>query len=215
MTWVSSNTKVAVVDANGKVTGKAYGTATITAKAADGSNISASCKVTVGYKITYKLNRGKNNAANPTSYYNQKVKFKSPTRKGYTFKGFYTDKKLKKKITYIKKGTKKDITVYAKWEKVKKPAKAIIRSVKAGKGSMTITLGKKASGVKGYEIVYGTNKKITKNKVKVTTTGTKKKVKSLKKGKTYYVKARAYKLDSAGKKVYGSYCSVKQAKIKK
>lgn len=214
VTWASSNTKVATVDANGKVTGKAYGTATITAKAADGSNISASCKVTVGYKITYKLNHGKNNTANPSSYYNQKVKFKSPTRKGYTFKGFYTDKKLKKKITYIKKGTKKDITVYAKWQKVKKPAKATIKSVKAGKGSMTIALGKKASGVKGYEIIYGTNKKITKNKVKITTTGTKKKVKSLKKGTTYYVKARAYKLDSAGKKVYGSYSSVKHAKIK-
>lgn len=214
ITWSSSNTKVATVDANGKVTGKAYGVATITAKAADGSNITASCKVTVGYKITYKLNGGKNHASNPSSYYNSKVTFKSPTRKGYTFKGFYTDKKFKKKITSIKKGTKKDITVYAKWEKMKKPAKAVLKSVKAGKGSMTITMGKKASGVKGYQIVYGTDKKVKKNKVTVTTTGTKKKVKSLKKGRTYYVKARAYKLDSAGKKVYGSYSSVKKVNIK-
>ena len=35
--WSSSNKKVAVVSSKGKVTGKATGTATITAKAADGS----------------------------------------------------------------------------------------------------------------------------------------------------------------------------------
>ena len=45
--WKSSNTKVATVDANGKVKGKMAGTVTITASAAGKS---VSCKVTVLYK---------------------------------------------------------------------------------------------------------------------------------------------------------------------
>lgn len=47
VTWTSSNTKVAIVDKNGKVTAKAKGTATITCKATDGSGKTATCKVTV------------------------------------------------------------------------------------------------------------------------------------------------------------------------
>lgn len=46
LTWTSSNTKVATVK-DGKVTAKAPGTATITAKAKDGSNKRITCKVTV------------------------------------------------------------------------------------------------------------------------------------------------------------------------
>ena len=45
--YKSSDEKVAVVDAKGNVTAVAGGTATITATAMDGSNVSGSCKVTV------------------------------------------------------------------------------------------------------------------------------------------------------------------------
>ena len=47
LTWGSSNTKVATVDAEGKVTGVAQGTATITAKSTAVNGLQASCKVTV------------------------------------------------------------------------------------------------------------------------------------------------------------------------
>lgn len=45
--WTSSNTKIATVNQNGKVTGKAYGTVTITVKSTDGSGAKATCKVRV------------------------------------------------------------------------------------------------------------------------------------------------------------------------
>lgn len=58
VSWLSSNSSVASVDKNGKVTAKTKGTATITAKV-DG--VSASCKVTVNEptKTTIKLNKTK------------------------------------------------------------------------------------------------------------------------------------------------------------
>ena len=48
--WSSSNTKIAAVDKNGKVKALQNGTATIKATAKDGSGVSASCKITVGYR---------------------------------------------------------------------------------------------------------------------------------------------------------------------
>ena len=168
--WSSSNTKIAAVDKNGKVKALQNGTATIKATAKDGSGVSASCK------ITYKLGKGKNNDQNPEYYYNQKVNLKAASKKGYAFKGWYTDSKYTKKITTIAKNSKKNITVYAKWEKV---------VVKKG-------------AVK-----------------KVTVTGTSKTLSKLSKGKTYYVKVRAYKKDSTGAKIYGSFSSAKKIKISK
>ena len=47
VTWASSDTTIATVDENGLVTAVAVGNATITATTTDGSNLSASCAVTV------------------------------------------------------------------------------------------------------------------------------------------------------------------------
>lgn len=50
--WSSSNDSVAMVDSNGNVTGIGRGFATITAKATDDSNVSATCQVEVKQLVT-------------------------------------------------------------------------------------------------------------------------------------------------------------------
>jgi uncharacterized protein YjdB len=52
LTWQSSKTSVATVDSEGKVTAVSKGSATVTVKANDGSNVSAECLVTVVLKLT-------------------------------------------------------------------------------------------------------------------------------------------------------------------
>ncbi len=64
--WSSSNPDVAYVNQNGDVIADESGSAVITATTTDGSNLSASCVVHVTNKVTYQLNGGKNNSANPT-----------------------------------------------------------------------------------------------------------------------------------------------------
>lgn len=167
------------------------------------------------YKITYKLNKGKNNKKNPKTYTSaKKVVLKKPTRKGYAFKGWYTDRKCTKKITSIKKGSKKNYTVYAKWSKVK-VKKTTGLKVMNTKGKNLVVRYSKVSGAKGYQITYATNSKFTKGKKVVNTTKRTKTIQKLKKGKTYYVRVRAYKKDSTGRKVYGKYSTVKKIKITK
>ncbi len=73
---------------------------------------------------------------------------------------------------------------------------------------------KKVSGVTGYQVVYSTSKKFTKSTTKtVNVKSTSKTVKSLKKGKTYYVKVRTFKT-VGGVKYYGAYSAVKKIKVK-
>lgn len=167
-----------------------------------------------GYSIEYVLKGGTLSGVVIDEYDGTySLRLPKAVRKGYEFLGWYENNT---KVTVLKKGTTGDKVFTAKWKKITKPAKPTISSVKnSGTKKMTIKLKKKVSGAKGYEVMYATNKKFTQNVKKTTLTGTSKTIKSLKKGKTYYVKVRAYKLDSANSKVYGSFSKVKKVTIKK
>ncbi len=94
------------------------------------------------YKITYKLNKGKNNTANPKTYTSEdEIKLKKPTRSGYHFVGWYTDSKYKNQISVIEKGSEGSFTLYAKWTKEISPsAKAASLDYLKGTKANTITV---------------------------------------------------------------------------
>ncbi len=180
------------------------------------SNVTLYAKWTpVTYKITYTLNSGKQSKSNPATYTvaASTITLVSPTRKNYTFGGWYKDSKFKTKVTKISKGSTGNLNLYAKWTKVS-VSKAKISSVKNQSGKKMAVAVKKISGAAGYQIRYSTNSKLKSAKTVVTKT-TSATIKSLKKNKTYYVQVRAYKLDSAGNKIYGSWSSTSSVKIKK
>ncbi len=106
------------------------------------------------YRVTYVLNGAEDNSQNPACYdKGTKLSLKAPTRTGYTFAGWYTDKKFsaKKKVTAVSGGNK---TVYAKWT-VNKYNIAF-----SGNGSTSGRM-KKLSG-----IAYTTTKTLTANAFK-------------------------------------------------
>ena len=113
------------------------------------------------YKITYKLNKGKNNTANPKTYTSEdEIKLKKPTRSGYHFVGWYTDSKYKNQISVIEKGSEGSLTLYAKWTKEISPsAKAASLDYVKGTKANTITVSATVSNyVKSsdgyYYLVY-------------------------------------------------------------
>ncbi|MBR3786427.1 MAG: hypothetical protein IKJ77_08485 [Firmicutes bacterium] len=71
----------------------------------------------------------------------------------------------------------------------------------------------KVTGAKGYQVKYATNSGFKNSKTAATTYGYKT-LKSLKKGKTYWVKVRAYQVNANGTKSYGAYSAVKKLKVK-
>ena len=72
------------------------------------------------YKITYKLNGGTNDSANPSTYTSETetITLKDAVKDGYVFDGWYKDAGFKEKVTEIVNGSKGDITLYAKWREI-------------------------------------------------------------------------------------------------
>lgn len=155
-------------------------------------------------------------------------------------KAVYTGKALKPKVTVKYQGktlkSGKDYTVKYRNNKKVGQGSVVIKGMGSYSGSKTVKFDivpkvckiskltnkkskqlevkfSKSSGAAGYEIVYAVNNKFksakTKKVSKTTVT-----LKNLKKGKTYYVKVRAYK--KIGKKFYYSeYSKVQRRKIVK
>ena len=127
ITFTSSNNKVATVNGSGTVKGVGEGTATITLKSKNGKT--ATCKVTVSKKVTttqpvtvkYILTYNPNGGSvSPTSKTLNKGStygsLPTPTRSGYTFKGWYTSIDGGNKVATTTK-INGNTTIYAHWSK--------------------------------------------------------------------------------------------------
>ena len=126
-----------------------------------------------------------------------------------------TDRKLTTGKNYYYKvralGGRNFYSSYTAVAKVKPvPAKVTLKA-KAGKRSATLSWTK-VSGASGYKVYRATEKNDSYKRI-YTTSKTKVVNKSLKKGRTYYYKVRAYKTVK-GKKIYGAYSAVKTVRAK-
>lgn len=96
-----------------------------------------------------------------------------------------------------------------------KPGKVTMSKLSTGKTHYVKAIWKKKTGT-GYQVMIATNSKFTKSKNTYTVKSYKTKsktIKGLKKGKTYYVKVRAYKT-YGGKTQYGAWSKCKKIKCK-
>ena len=139
-------------------------------------------------------------------------KFAYLFRVGYVFKGWY---EYGFRITEIPAGYNyHTLNLVAKWEKVT-VGKPVITSFYNRSGKKAVLKYKGVSKASGYQIVYSTNKKLKKKCTTIITKSKNYTLKKLAKKKTYYVKVRAYRIDSTGKKIYGRYTGVRKVRINK
>lgn len=117
--------------------------------------------------------------------------------------------KIKASATGNYKGTSKIITIYAV------PKKQTIKKISAGKRKVKVVL-KKDTKATGYQIVAAKNSKFNKGKKVLTKKGNKQityTITKLSSKKTYYLKARSYKVIS-NKKYFGTWSKVKKVRVK-
>ena len=112
-------------------------------------------------------------------------------------------------VTQQPNPTKTPVSTPAPVVKVKR---AVITKAKRLSNKRIKVYIKKTEKVKGYQVLISTDKKFRKNLKKVTTTSQSAVFKKLKKEKTYYIKVRAYKLNSNKKKIYGKYSVIRKVK---
>lgn len=236
--WSSSEPEVANVDNSGVVTSYKDGTTVITAVTKDGTK--ATCTVTVDSKLQAKAKPATKSIkltwkkiADADGYivyrYNsstkkyKKIATLSASKTSYTVKKVNGSKgaALKagtnytfKVCSYVEENEKKVVKKSEVIKTATKPAKVTISKL-AKKSSKKVKITwKKVKGT-GYQVWMKTGKngkyKLVKTVKKSSTTSCTKG--SLKKGKTYYFKIRAYKTVN-GKTIYGSYSKVKSIKLK-
>lgn len=84
-------------------------------KASGDTTIYAKWKINT-YSVAYRLFGGKNDSKNPENFtVKDSIALAAPTKKGYTFDGWYTDSLFTQKITAIK-GNAENLLLYANWK---------------------------------------------------------------------------------------------------
>lgn len=120
---------ICYIDANNRLQ---YMTMSITTAEAVLSNLQKFCGFSaekpIVYTITYILNGGINNSANPTIYTAEDtvITLLDPVRTGYQFEGWYTDAAYTDKVTAIYGTDKRDLMLYAKWKSLSEGEKPVI-----------------------------------------------------------------------------------------
>ena len=225
LNYTSSNTKVAKVDANGKITVVGCGTAKITIKASATALYKPASK-TISVTIKRVQNITAASASRPYKYNKRyslgakakgKLTYKSSNSKvvavssngNYYIKGIGTAKITISAASTSQYGTAKKtvtITVYPATNTFTKYRSPSRRTIKLA--------WKKDTKVTGYELQISTNSKFTSVKVaranrnQTTTT-----IRGLKSGKRYYVRIRSYKQIGASRN-YGKWSRVKGITVK-
>ncbi len=133
-------------------------------------------------------------------------------RANYRFKGWYTKATGGKKVSTSTIPTSQCV-LYAQWVRITKPARTPAPSFASNEGGKLKVKIDAVSGAEGYEICYSTSKDFSSNVKKVSTYYTAKTLKNLQRGKIYYVKVRAYKVDSMERKIYGQYSASRGVKV--
>lgn len=164
------------------------------------------------YTVNFKSNGGSSVSKQYVQYNKVIKKPSNPKRSKYTFAGWYTDSKLTKAWDFNTK-IKSGKTLYAKWKKISLK-QAVISKVQNVSGKKIKVTVKKVSGADGYQIQYSTKSNMKSAKT-VTSSKKTKTISKLSKGKKYYVRVKAYKKDSTGKKVAGKWSKVKKVKVSK
>lgn len=174
-------------------------------------------KMLAGKQYTVKYYDGSKQKA--TKYVNDEESANSvKLSKAYNTLAGYTDMATGKKFNFSTILTK-DMNLRAIWTKTPAPGKASINSVKSKKKKrVNVTFGTNKN-VRGYQVTYSYSSKFKKKskfktKTKNTSNTSSYTIKSLKSGSVVYVKTRAYNLDSAGNKIFGSWSSRKVSYVR-
>ncbi len=230
VSFKSSNSTIAAVTAEGKVTSKKCGKATITAVAAETENYKETPKTVIvrvypkppaqvtaanlagGIKLTWKRSAG----VNGYIIYRNGTKIKTISGGAALT---CTDKTATTNAAkYIYKvyargaaGSSKTCTTVTIF-RLSRPALSSVKNIKTRQMKVTWGRNSKASG---YEIQYSTSKTFATNNRKVTVSKNAtvtKTIGSLVKGKTYYVRIRSYK-SASGVKSYSTWSTMRSVKI--
>lgn len=167
-------------------------------------------------KVTFDKNGGKKLSFRRLDITEGEAYGKLPrvVRKGYLFEGWHTKKSGGSKVLENTRAAfPLPKTLYAHWKKIRMKRPTIASAVSPAAGRARIRW-KKVAGADGYHLTYAADKNFQKAKNRTVTKKTLT-MNKLRKGETYYVKVRAYRLDSAGERVYGKYSKMQKVKIKK
>ncbi len=229
---LSSSNPGAVKISGTTIIGAGAGEAVITAKAADGSGVKTSLRVSVclnsvttvkaqqqSSKKYVKVSFGRVNGAKSYDIY-RSVKAGSGYQKIGSSRGSsYVDKKVKAAKTYYYKIKAKaayagyDSALSSKSAKVKVLAVPVVK-VKAEKGRKLIVSWKKVQGAKGYVIYTSAKKTKGFKRVKILKKAKSEAIiKAAKKTGKLYVKVRPFYLEKRNR-VYGTYSKAVSVKLK-